>query len=129
MEINKKAFTVLELLIVIAIMAILAAMAQPHTHRSRPSARQKACFSNIRVIQGAVEMYNMDSSTMMKELDLNLLINGNGSSDIKYLKYHPTKPEVSCSYISIGDLSDDGVIACEYHGDIEQKYIKSKIDN
>ena len=37
-------------------------------------ARQKACYSNIRVLTGAVEMYNMDHSIMMKELDFNTLI-------------------------------------------------------
>ena len=118
---KKKAFTLIELIIVIAIIAILAKMSQPMCiKRSRPSARQKACFSNLRVIQGAVEMYNMDNSEFMTKLDLDLLIKG------KYLKELPSKPEESCSYISIGDLSKDGVIACEYHGDLEQKHIKSK---
>ncbi len=42
-----------------------------------PFARDKACFSNIRVIQGAVEMYNMDVATMMRTLDMDVLIEGN----------------------------------------------------
>ncbi len=121
---NKKAFTLIELIIVIAILAILAKMSQPMcVRRSRPSARQKACFSNLRIIQGAVEMYNMDNTEFMEELDFNRLLDG------KYLKELPSKPEDSCSYLSLGDLSKDGVIACEYHGDLEQKYIKSKLEN
>ncbi len=150
MNINKKAFTLIELIIVIAIIVILAAISKPNfCKRPRPETRQKACFSNIRVLQGAVEMYNMDvgyndnnetkkkevvkeenmmgimkevkEESMMKELDIDQLIKG------KYLREHPYKPDNSCSYISIGDLSEDGVVACEYHGDIEQKYIKSKM--
>ena len=40
------------------------------------SSRVKACYGNIRLIQGAVEMYNMDSREMMTELDMKLLIDG-----------------------------------------------------
>ena len=76
----------------------------------RVSVRDKACFSNQRVIQGAVEMYNMDSEVKMDNLDINLLIKG------KYLM-QPTKPESSCEYSNIGDLSDDGFVFCKYHGD------------
>ena len=35
--------------------------------------RIKACYSNIRVLQGAVEMYNMDVVTMMTTLDQSLI--------------------------------------------------------
>ena len=79
----------------------------------RPSARQKACFSNIRVIQGAVEMYNMDNDTMMKELNIDDLIKGH------YLKEKPYHPETSCKYENKGELDDDGFVFCTYHGDIE----------
>ena len=78
----------------------------------RVSVRDKACFSNQRVIQGAVEMYNMDSKVKMDNLDINLLIKG------KYLM-QPTKPESSCEYSNIGDLSDDGFVFCKYHGDVK----------
>ena len=67
----------------------------------RVSARDKFCFSNQRVIQGAVEIYNMDSTVKMDNLDINLLIKG------KYLISQPTKPESSCEYSNMGDLSDD----------------------
>ena len=80
----------------------------------RVSARDKACFSNIRVIQGAVEMYNMDSSIMMENLDIENLKKG------KYLKEEPVKPEVSCEYKNFGNLADDGFVFCKYHGDLER---------
>ena len=84
---------------------------------ARRSARDKACFSNIRVIQGAVEMYNMDVSTMMEELNpktLDILVKE------KYLKSlpNPTEPG-KCEYKSIGNLTDEGIIYCKYHGDLE----------
>ena len=110
---NKKGFISLgEVIVAIAIIAILAYMAHPNYHRrgSRVSNRQKACFSNIRVIQGAVEMYNMDVSTMMDTLDMNQLI-----SD-KYLK-PITPPETSCSYHG-EKLIDNGEVYCDYHGSL-----------
>ena len=84
---------------------------------ARRSFRDKACLSNIRVIQDAVEMYNLDARTMMEELNpkmMDILVKE------KYLKAYPTPPEPSkCEYKSIGNLTDNGIIFCKYHGDVE----------
>ena len=109
---NRKGFTLIELMIVIAIIGILAAMAIPNFKKARASARQKACYSNIRVIQGAVEMYNMDVSSMMSGLSISTLISGN------YLKSDPSKPETSCSYKG-DNLDGNGSVYCSWHGDVE----------
>ena len=109
---NRKGFTLIELMIVIAIIGILAAMAIPNFKKARASARQKACYSNIRVIQGAVEMYNMDVNSMMTQLDINTLIGGN------YLKSKPSSPETSCAYQG-ASLDGNGSVYCGWHGDVE----------
>ena len=83
---------------------------------ARRSARDKACLSNIRVIQGAVEMYNMDVSTMIEELNpktMSFLVKGG------YLKVEPVKPETQCEYKSVGNLTNNGIIYCPYHGDVD----------
>ena len=83
--------------------------------RVHHSARDKACYSNIRVIQGAVEMYNMDHQTMMTTLDQNILISG------KYIKSNsPLQcPETSKNGTYYGDdLAGEGYIYCDYHGDL-----------
>ena len=85
----------------------------PQFHRFRRAySRQKACYSNIRVIQGAVEMYNMDSLTMMETLDQTLLEEG------RYLKDIIEGPEKDCEYISEGNLADEGYVYCYQHGDL-----------
>ena len=87
----------------------------------RVSARDKACFSNIRVIQGAVEMYNMDKNEYMKTLDIDLLV------ESKYLEGKPYPPEVDCQYLSEGNLAEDGKIYCKHHGIILNSEEERKI--
>ena len=85
----------------------------------RVSSRQKECFSNMRVIQGAVEMYNMDIVTnKMSVLDIDKLIEG------KYLKSQPSHPEVSCKYLNIDMLDGEGFVYCDYHGYIDAPEVK-----
>ena len=99
-----------KLVIVTGGIGILAAAAIPNFKAAKASAREKACFSNQRVLMGAVEMYNMDHDTMMTTLDIPTLVKE------KYLKSAPVGPEPECEYFSIGDLSGDGVVACKRHG-------------
>ncbi len=86
------------------------------------SSREKACYSNIRVISGAVEMYNMDVKTLMTTLDMNPLLKNN------YLK-PITTPENDCEYHSEGDLTEKGYIYCKRHGDIEGLRSSENQDN
>ena len=72
--------------------------------RTPESAKVKSCWSNIRVITGAVEMYNMDNSIMMDKLDFDLLLKG------KYLKQMPEG-----YYANHGKLTEDGYVYCVYH--------------
>ena len=95
--------------------AFLGFNSMPHLTQRRPAARRAACFSNIRILQGAVEMYNMDYPYSMKSLDIDLLVKG------KYLKSKPSSPEVDCLYLSEGDLNDSGRIYCKLHGEYDKQ--------
>jgi prepilin-type N-terminal cleavage/methylation domain-containing protein len=55
-------FTLIELMIVIAIIGILAAIAVPNFNRARAQAKKKSCVANMKTIEGAVELYNMENA-------------------------------------------------------------------
>lgn len=57
----KRAFTLIELLIVIAVIAILAALLFPVFALAREKARQAACMSNLRQVGLAVLQYAQDN--------------------------------------------------------------------
>lgn len=117
---NRKGFTLIELMIVIAIIGILAAIAVPNFRKARQQARQKACQANMRVILGAIEMYNMDNSAGLPALkDDDVTSDGGTLVSAKYLRAPITRPEAACSYTSTGDMLSDGQVSCDQHGTIE----------
>jgi prepilin-type N-terminal cleavage/methylation domain-containing protein len=58
---NRRAFTLIEIMIVVLIIGILLAIAIPNFVRARESSRQKACISNLKQIQSAKEQWAMDN--------------------------------------------------------------------
>ena len=53
----KKGFTLVEIMIVVAIIAILAAVAIPNFLKYRADARSQACVSNMKQLQTAAESW------------------------------------------------------------------------
>ncbi|RCK79127.1 MAG: hypothetical protein OZSIB_0241 [Candidatus Ozemobacter sibiricus] len=90
----------------------------PDTRRSghRPLAREKACYANIRVLLGAVEMYNMDHQQMITRMDRSTM---KVLQEKHYLKGEISSPEPGCEYANDGDLSGNGRITCAIHGGVE----------
>lgn len=60
---NQKGFTLVELMIVIVIIGILVAVAVPIYKSVQKNARKKACLSNIKVLQSAVLIYQVENGT------------------------------------------------------------------
>ncbi|NCO36758.1 MAG: hypothetical protein AUJ92_19460 [Armatimonadetes bacterium CG2_30_59_28] len=63
----RRGFTLIEMLIVIAIMAILAAILFPVFAKAREKARQAACSSNLKQIGLAVMMYISDYDQVLPD--------------------------------------------------------------
>ncbi len=66
----KKGFTLVEIMIVVAIIAILAAVAIPNFVKYRRNSQASACVSNLKQIQGAIEQARMAGKTDYAATDL-----------------------------------------------------------
>lgn len=76
-KINKKGFTLVEIMIVVAIIGLLAAIGIPSFAKARDSSRAKACVNNLRMIAAGGEQYMMESNaTSYANTDVNAYIKG-----------------------------------------------------
>ena len=57
---RKKGFTIIELLVVISVILILAAIITPAVHKAKAKARRVQCLANIRQVGQAALMYSQD---------------------------------------------------------------------
>ncbi len=64
---HEKRFTLIELLIVVAIIAILAGMLLPALNKAREKAKSVQCFSQVKQLSTAISMYVSDNRENMVE--------------------------------------------------------------
>ena len=61
-KMNKSGFTLVEIMIVLAIIGLLAAIAVPSFIAARTKSQQNACLNNLRQISGAKDEYALDNN-------------------------------------------------------------------
>lgn len=109
---KRKAFTLIELMIVISIIGVLAAIAIPNFRNARYKANKQSCHATQRTILGAIEMYNLDTGENMivqSREDLAKLVKE------RYLQSVPEDP--GCRTGKDNFQSDAvGNVWCKYHG-------------
>ena len=92
----KKGFTLVEIMIVVAIIAILAAVAIPNFIKYRKTSQKNACISNLKQIQAAVEQCKLAGKEVN---DTNIYGGGEGDNATDgYIKVKPKCPATSADY-------------------------------
>ena len=57
---RKAGFTLVEIMIVVAIIGLLAAIAIPNFIKARATSQQNACINNLRQIDGAINLWALE---------------------------------------------------------------------
>lgn len=91
MKLSRRAFTLVEVMMVVAIISVLFAIATPALVRARERSRSTACIRNLRLIDAAKEQYGLDN-----RLSAGATISGFsvlcGGGTATYLKTTPSCP-------------------------------------
>jgi prepilin-type N-terminal cleavage/methylation domain-containing protein len=99
---GKRGFTLIELMVAMAIIAILAAVSIPRLMTARYRAYHSACLVNERNIATALETYRNDNR--IYPTNLSTLVKANMGGDISKLPSCPSAPSTAYQY----EVSPDG---------------------
>lgn len=98
----KKAFTLIELLIVVAIIAILAAIAVPNFLEAQTRAKVSRAKADIRSLATALESYAVDNNKLPFDITL---VDGMNPG-LQYYWYMPYRVTTPIAYLSTGHIMD-----------------------
>ena len=96
---KRRAFTLVEIMIVVLIIGILLAIAVPNFMTARDNSRAKACVSNLEEISAAKEQWAMDNRSTDNATPTQ------GQLAPTYLKSWPSCP--SSGTYTIGNIATD----------------------
>ncbi|MFN7137932.1 MAG: competence type IV pilus major pilin ComGC [Limisphaerales bacterium] len=112
---RKSGFTLVEIMIVVAIIGLLAAIAIPNFVKARTTAQQNACINNLRQIDGAKQQWAIEQRKAPTDTPL--------STDLDaYIKSTPSCPSSNVGWADyeINDVETDP--ACNIGGSFDQPH-------
>lgn len=89
---NKRGFTLVEIMIVVLIIGLLAAIAIPNFVKARKTTHMNACIDNLRTIEGGIEQALM-AGTLAANLNESVLYGADA-----YIKVKPVCPATKADY-------------------------------
>ncbi|HYE32829.1 MAG TPA: prepilin-type N-terminal cleavage/methylation domain-containing protein [Methylomirabilota bacterium] len=85
---RKRAFTLVEMMIVVAILGLIVALAIPNFLKSRTQARKQVCIENLSQIESAKQLWGLEMNKREGETPVDSDMIG----DDKYIKKSPNCP-------------------------------------
>ena len=108
---RKAGFTLVEIMIVVAIIGLLAAIAIPNFVKARTSSQKSACIANLKQIDGAKATWALEN----KKTALDTPLTGDLYGPTKYIRDEPSCPGGGTYAINAVDSKPTCTLATDGH--------------